>query len=69
MEERSVDDVDIQKVLEENGVIRKAAEFDAKKQKYKYTVEGFDSENEPINVIVNISEKYLRVVAITVIAR
>ena len=67
MDERTVDDLDIEKVLLENGIIQSNPEFDEKHQKWKYSVDGYDTEGEKLRVIVNIVEVSWRVVAITVI--
>ena len=67
MDERTVDDLDIEKVLLENGIIQYKPEFDEKHQRWKYSVDGYDTEHEKLRVIVNIVERDWRVVAITVI--
>jgi len=67
MDERTVDNLDIEKVLLENGIIQSKPEFDEKHQKWKYSVDGYDTENDKLRVIVNIVEQNWRVVAITVI--
>ncbi|MCW5962235.1 MAG: DUF4258 domain-containing protein [Pyrinomonadaceae bacterium] len=69
MGERTVDDVDIRLVLEENGIINSKPEWDKKHQKFKYKVNGYDTDAEKISVIVNIIEETWRVIAVTVIAR
>lgn len=67
MGERTIDDIDIRFVLEENGVIFQSnPEWDEDHQKYKYQVDGYDTEGEKIRVIVNIVEENWRVVAISV---
>ncbi len=67
MDNRTIDDVDIRFVLEENGVIYRKPEWDKKHQKYKYSIDGYDTEGEKIRVVVNIIETNWRVIAITVI--
>jgi len=67
MAERSADDVDVRKVLEENGIIQSGPDFDQKYKKWKYSVDGYDTENEKLRVVVNISEVNWRVVAISVV--
>ena len=67
MDERTVDDLDIRNVLLENGIIQSHPEFDEKRQKWKYSVDGYDTEQEKLRVVVNIVESDWRVVAITVI--
>lgn len=67
MDERTVDNLDIERVLLENGIIQSKPEFDEKHQRWKYSVDGFDTENDKLRVIVNIVERDWRVVAITVI--
>lgn len=69
MGERTIDDLDIQLVLLENGEIYSKPEWDKKHQKYKYSIDGYDTENEKIRVIVNIVEESWRVVAISAIAK
>lgn len=67
MAERSVDDLDIELVLEENGAIHCDPEFDEKHHRWKYSVDGYDSENQRLRVVVNISEQNWRVTAISVV--
>lgn len=67
MDERTVDDLDIKKVLLENGIIQSEPEFDKKHQRWKYLVDGYDTEEEKLRVVVNIVESNWRVVAITVV--
>lgn len=69
MGERTIDDLDIQRVLLENGIIHSKPEWDKKHQKFKYEVDGYDTEREKIRVVVNIIEANWRVVAITAIAK
>jgi len=69
MGERTIDDLDIRKVLEENGVIYGKPDWDNKHQKFKYKVDGYDTEGEKIRVVVNIIEENWRVIAITAIAK
>lgn len=69
MDKRTIDDVDIRIVLEDNGVIYSKPEWDKKHQKYKYSVDGYDTEGEKIRVVVNIVEVNWRVIAITAIAK
>ena len=69
MDNRTIDDVDIRFVLEENGIIYRKPEWDKKHQKYKYSVDGYDTEGEKIRIVVNIIEENWRVVAITAIAK
>jgi hypothetical protein len=69
MDERTIDDIDIRLVLEENGNINSKPEWDKKHQKYKYAVDGYDTEDKKIRVVVNIIEEFWRVIAITVIAK
>lgn len=66
MLERNVDDLDIRKVLEENGTIVSPPIWDDKHQKWKYKVDGFDIEGDDLSVIVNIVEEYWSVVSVTV---
>lgn len=63
---RNVDDLDIRKVLEENGSINSQPELDTKHLKWKYKVEGHDIEGDKLSVIVNIVENRWIVVTITV---
>lgn len=65
--ERNWDDADVVKVLEENGVIQNEAVFDEKHQKWKYLVDGYDTENEKLRVVVNISEPDWKVVTISLV--
>lgn len=69
MGKRSYDDLDIYKVLEENGVVHSKPQFDQQHQKWKYLVDGYCTEGEKMQVVVNISEENWRVVAISVIDR
>lgn len=66
MERRTVDDLDIKKVLLETGKINSESEYDEKHQKYKYKVDGFDTEGDELSVLVNIIESDWMVVVITV---
>ncbi|MGI8653870.1 MAG: DUF4258 domain-containing protein [Pyrinomonadaceae bacterium] len=63
---RNVDDLDIRKVLEENGSINNQPEWDTKHLKWKYKVDGYDIEGDKLSVIVNIIENDWIVVTITV---
>lgn len=63
---RSVDDADIVKVLEENGIIQYDPVLDSKHQKWKYSVDGYDTEGDKLRVVVNISESNWHVMTITV---
>lgn len=63
---RNVDDLDIIKVLEKNGVINRKPEFDRQHQRWKYRVDGRDLEGDPLAVVVNIIEDDCVVVTITV---
>ncbi|MGI8668782.1 MAG: DUF4258 domain-containing protein [Aridibacter sp.] len=65
--ERTVDDLDIRLVLEENGTINGKPEWDKEHQKFKYKVDGYDTEGDKLAVVVNIDEENWRVVAITVV--
>lgn len=69
MGERTIDNLDIRIVLEENGIIYSKPEWDKKHQKFKYNVDGYDTEGEKLRIVVNIIEETWRVVAITAIAR
>ena len=69
MGERTIDDLDIRLVLEENGIINSKPEWDKKHQKYKYKVDGYDTEGEKLRIVVNIIEENWRVIAITAIAK
>lgn len=64
---RNWDDVDVMKVLEENGTIQYDAVFDEKHKKWKYSVDGYDTENEKLRVVVNISEANWRIDAISLV--
>lgn len=65
--ERHWDDADVVKVLEDSGIIQDDAVFDEKCKKWKYCVDGYDTENEKLRVVVNISEKDWRVVTISLV--
>ncbi|HEX8396053.1 MAG TPA: DUF4258 domain-containing protein [Pyrinomonadaceae bacterium] len=67
MGRRTVDNEDIRRVLELNGNINSEPEWDEKHQKYKYKVDGYDTEGDKLAVVVNIVETNWRVVAITAI--
>jgi len=67
MGERTADDIDIREVLEDNGIINTKPEWDKKHQKYKYRVDGYDTDGDKLSVVVNIIEETWRVVAITAI--
>lgn len=67
MSKRSVDKLDIIKVLEENGIIKSNPEFDNERQKWKYKVDGFDIEGDELSVVVNIVEEDWGVITITVL--
>ena len=67
MAKRTVDDLDIRRVLEVNGEIRSEPEWDDKHQKHKYRVDGYDIEGDKLSIIVNIIEQNWRVIAITAI--
>lgn len=54
------------KVLEENGTINSQPEWDARHQKWKYKVDGYDIEGDKLSVVVNIVEENWLVVTITV---
>lgn len=69
MGERTIDDLDIRLVLEENGKIYSKPDFDKKHQKFKYKVDGYDTEGEKIRIVVNIIEENWCVVAITAIEK
>lgn len=69
MGERTIDHLDIRLVLEENGIINSKPEWDKKHQKYKYKVDGYDTEGEKLRIVVNIIEENWRVIAITAIAK
>jgi hypothetical protein len=66
MLERDVYDEDILKVLNENGTINSEPKLDNKHQRYKYQVDGFDVDGDPLSVVVNIIEQSWIVVTITV---
>lgn len=66
MLERNVDDLDIRKVLEENGTISSQPEWDKMHQKWKYKVDGYDLVGDQLSVVVNIVEENWIVVTITV---
>ncbi len=67
MAKRDVDDVDIRLVLEENGIIRSNPVWEKDHHKWKYAVDGYDTEKEKLRVVVNIIETNWRVVAISVV--
>lgn len=67
MEKRTVDREDIRQVLEINGTINGEPEWSEEHRKYKYKVDGYDTEGDKLAVVVNIIETNWRVVAITAI--
>lgn len=69
MDNRTIDDLDIRLVLEENGAIYSKPEWSKQHQTFKYSVDGYDTEGEKIRVVVNIIERNWRVIAITAIAK
>ncbi len=69
LDTREADDVDIREVLENNGVIHADPQLDEKLQKWKYLVDGYDTDGEKLQIVVNIDEENCRVVAISAIRR
>lgn len=65
MPKRSVDDLDVTNVLK-NGEIRRAREWDAEHENWKYRVVGRDLENDELTAVTVIIEAEMTLLIVTV---